>query len=104
MRQTKCAKISMYTGSEGNKGVNYKVRFTKCLKMFMMAGQWWHMPLIPVLKKAVADAFKARPAWFTERVPGKPGLLYRETLSQNTKQKRKRRKKNNIHDKIGGKH
>jgi hypothetical protein len=33
---------------------------------------------------------KSRPAWSTKRVPGQPGL-YRETLSQKTKQNKTKR-------------
>jgi hypothetical protein len=54
-----------------------------------LAGQWWHMPLIPALSE-----FKASPVY---RVPGQPGL-YRESLSKNkTKQKQKNKKQNSKH-------
>jgi hypothetical protein len=36
----------------------------------------------------VDESVSSRPAWSTERVPGQPSL-YRETLSQNTKQTKK---------------
>jgi hypothetical protein len=46
----------------------------------------------PSTQEAEASVYlSSRPAWSTERVPGQPGL-YRETLSQKTKQN----KNNNI--------
>jgi hypothetical protein len=40
----------------------------------------------PSTREAEASGFlNSRPAWSTKRVPGQPGL-YRETLSQKTKQ------------------
>ena len=45
--------------------------------------------LIPALGKEEAGGSQSlRPTWFTERVPGQPGL-HEETLSQKTKTKRK---------------
>jgi hypothetical protein len=47
----------------------------------------------PSTWEAEASRFlSSRPAWSTERVPGYPGL-YRETLSQKTKQKKKEKEK-----------
>jgi hypothetical protein len=52
-----------------------------------LAGQWWHMSLIPALgKQRQGDLFSWRPAWSTEPVPGQPGL-HRETLRGKQKQK-----------------
>jgi hypothetical protein len=40
--------------------------------------------------EAVVLSVSLRPAWFTEQVPGQPGLLHAETLSQKTQKRRKR--------------
>ena len=47
----------------------------------------------------------SRPAWSTERVPGQPRELHRETLSQKTKQKGRkgRKKEEGTKEKEGGK-
>jgi hypothetical protein len=46
----------------------------------------------PSTWEAEAGGFlSSRPAWSTKWVPGQPGL-YRETLSQKTKQKKKQNK------------
>ena len=52
------------------------------VKIQIIAGCWWHMLLIPKGLKCLS----LRPAWFTEQVPGQPGL-YREILSQPIPQK-----------------
>lgn len=44
------------------------------VKIQIIAGCWWHMLLIPKGLKCLS----LRPAWFTERIPGHPGL-HRET-------------------------
>jgi hypothetical protein len=60
-------------------------------KLRIIAGQWWHMPLIPALREAEMGGFlSSRPDWSTELVPGQP-RLHRETLSQKQKQKYKKR-------------
>ena len=60
----------------------------------MLAGWWWHTPVIPALWEAEAGGFfSSRLAWSTERVPGQPGL-HRKTLSRkNQIQKNKNKNK-----------
>ena len=40
----------------------------------------------------IGGSLSSKSAWSTERIPGQPGLLHRETLSQKKSKKRKKRK------------
>jgi hypothetical protein len=60
------------------------------LKSLDPTGQWWRTPST---QEAEAGGFlSSMPAWYTEWVPGQPGL-HRETLSRKTKKKKKKKKK-----------
>ena len=55
--------------------------------------RWWVLSLIPALgRQRQADLNKFE-AWSTEQIPGQPGLLYRETLSQKAKQRERERER-----------
>ena len=59
----------------------------------VIAGRWWHTPVIPALWEAEAGGFlSSRPAWSTEWVPGQPGL-YRKTLSPRNQNPKKQKTK-----------
>jgi hypothetical protein len=51
------------------------------LKILNWRQAWWITPLVPALRRQ-------RPAWSTKWIPGQPGL-YKETLSQKKKKKKK---------------
>ena len=66
-----------------------RINWNKNLNFLLAAGQWWRMPLIPELRRQrQAHLLSFRPAWSTEQVLGEPEL-HRETLSRNTKRKKK---------------
>jgi hypothetical protein len=65
---------------------------TDALKNIVLLGMVVY-PLIPALSwLRQVDLLSSRPAWFTERVPGQPGLQ-KETLSWKKKQKNKNQQK-----------
>jgi hypothetical protein len=58
------------------------------LKKRERAGWWWHMPLIPALRRQRQVDFWVQGHRSTKWVPGQPGQ-YRETLSRKTNKQTK---------------
>ena len=87
--------ITIMSGIHTLLSINQK----KWKKMEGPAGQWWHMPLIPALRRQrVVDHLSPRPAWSTEWVPdysGSPRATQRSPVSTPPKKNKQKNKQNN---------